>query len=86
MTNPVVAVPGAVTVKTNEAPPLSTDNDERLVPRTVIGVKSDTNPAVNTEPVFEVIVQVKRSPIRIGGAVKSTQVNVDVDVGLPYTV
>ena len=86
MTNPVVAIPGAVTVNTNEAPPLSTDNDERLVPRTVIGVKSDTNPVVNTEPVFEVIVQVKRSPIRIGGAVKSTQVNVDVDVGLPYTV
>ena len=86
MTNPVVAVPGAVTVNTNEAPPLSTDNDERLVPRTVMGVKSDTNPVVNTEPVFDVIVQVKRSPIRIGGAVKSTHVNVEVDVGLPYTV
>ncbi len=47
MTNPVVAVPGAVTVNTNDVPPLIIVKAERPVPTLVEGEKSDTNPVVS---------------------------------------
>jgi len=81
----VVAVAGALTLKVNEVPTASEESVVNPTPTFELGVKSESNPVVEEDPLIAVIVQLIRSPTRTtaNGVV---QERTEAVVGLPYTV
>ena len=81
----VVAVAGALTLKVNEVPIASDESAVNPTPTFELGVKSESNPDVEEDPLIAVIVQLIRSPTRTtaNGVVHE---RTEAVVGLPYTV